>query len=156
MSGPSVSITKQNTANVELTNLRSGTYVFRFEATDSKGNKGSDDVKVVASNNARTASSDIKAGSTTDLASAAFQVNAYPNEVRDVLHVAISSEQEESLTIQLIDVSGRILHERTSAVAPGTRETSLNIRRHVTTPGLFYLVVTRPSGEKSTHRLLRK
>ncbi len=156
VSGPSVKMSSQHTANLKLSSLKSGTYVFRFKATDSKGNTKSDDVKLVASNNARMATKDTKLGIGGGDESTTFQVNAYPNEVRDILHVAISSEEDEALTMQIVDVSGRILHERSVATSQGAQKMSLNIRRHVTTPGLFYLVVTRSSGEKQTHRLIRK
>ena len=47
VSGPSVTIANQNTANLSLSNLIPGTYVFRLMATDDDSATHSDDVSVV-------------------------------------------------------------------------------------------------------------
>ncbi len=44
VSGPSVTMSGQNTANVALTNLVAGIYVFRFSATDNDGATGFDEM----------------------------------------------------------------------------------------------------------------
>lgn len=44
LSGPSVSMTGQNSANVKLTDLQEGEYVFRFSAMDNMGRTGLDEM----------------------------------------------------------------------------------------------------------------
>lgn len=44
LSGPSVRMVNQNTANLQLYDLQVGDYTFRFTATDSEGNVGSDEI----------------------------------------------------------------------------------------------------------------
>src|SRR5690606_2920246 len=45
-SGPNATLTNANTANLKLTNLVAGSYVFKLTVTDNKGAKASDEVKV--------------------------------------------------------------------------------------------------------------
>ncbi|MBX2895942.1 MAG: T9SS type B sorting domain-containing protein [Cyclobacteriaceae bacterium] len=47
LSGPTVTLTNQSTANLSLSNLLQGTYVFQLTVTDNNGATGSDQVTVV-------------------------------------------------------------------------------------------------------------
>jgi gliding motility-associated-like protein len=46
VSGPSSTLANQNTANLSLSNLQAGSYVFRLTVTDNNGATGSDDVSL--------------------------------------------------------------------------------------------------------------
>ena len=124
LSGPSVTLTKANTANVELTNLSVGTYVFRFTATDSEGNSGSDELTLtVTGSSARTASG--KNQLTGDLIGANTQLLAYPNPVSNQLNVQVPAGQHLGGLV-MIDLAGKIV--RHSAL-PGTAgKYSLDVR----------------------------
>lgn len=157
VSGPGVSMKNQNTANVELSNLRSGTYVFRFTATDSQGNTGSDEMTLRINGNARTTTAARnKLQEETASSKADYQVDAYPNPVQDRLRIAIQGAQDENLTLQVVDAIGRVMFEQETLVNQVSENLTLDVNQYISTPGLFYLIVTRASGAQSTVRLLKE
>ena len=109
VSGPSVTLTTRG-ANATLTNLQVGSYEFKFTATDSEGNSGSDNVNViVTASSARTADSSSKptAERTPD---ALTSVLVYPNPVDASVQIALEKGQPASLSIT--DLSGRTLYKQ--------------------------------------------
>ena len=109
VSGPSVTLTIRG-ANATLTNLQVGSYEFKFTATDSEGNSGSDNVKVIVTgSSARTADSSSKP--TVELAPDVLtSVLVYPNPVDASLQIALEKGQPASLSIT--DLSGRTLYKQ--------------------------------------------
>ena len=157
VSGPSVSMKDQNTANVKLSGLKVGTYVFRFTAIDNKGNKGSDEMILRVNGNARVASTS-KASKQwqVSLEDISYQTNTYPNPVQDQLNVAIDGAQGEILTLQMVDITGRTVFQREAHIRQNKENVTLDVNQHITAPGLFYLIIARPSGEQNTLKLLKK
>ena len=110
VSGPNLTLTIRG-ANATLTNLQVGSYEFKFTATDSEGNSGSDNVKVtVTSSSARTADSSSKP-TVERTPDALTSVLVYPNPVDGSLKVSLGTKQPASLSLS--DLSGRMLfHQR--------------------------------------------
>ena len=110
VSGPTLTLITRG-ANATLTNLQVGSYEFKFTATDSEGNSGFDEVKViVTASSARTADSSPKP--TVELAPDALtSVLVYPNPADGSLKVSLGTKQPASLSLS--DLSGRMLfHQR--------------------------------------------
>ena len=120
-SGPTVTMTKANTANLELTNLQTGTYEFKFTATDSEGNSGSDNVKVtVTGSNARTASGTKGRDLIEeDLPEAGPRLIAYPNPVDDRLVVQIANGETRASVLLLTNLMGQVLRRLEVPVSGG-------------------------------------
>ncbi len=98
VSGPSVTISGQS-ANVKLTNLVEGVYVFRFSATDNDGATGTDEMTLT-----------VKAtGRSTSVASGG--VTAYPNSFRDYVDVEIHIEETGRYDISVYDLLGRFIYQ---------------------------------------------
>ena len=113
VTGPNLTLTTRG-ANATLTNLQVGTYEFKFTATDSEGNSGSDNVKVtVTGSNARTASSTkgrdlIEEG----LLEADSTLIAYPNPSNELLMIRLGGNVAQSGVLSLTDLSGRVVHRQ--------------------------------------------
>ena len=157
VSGPSVTMKSQNTANASLSNVQNGTYVFRFTATDSEGNQNSDEMTLRVNSNARVATN-AKSGfpAKTDLTEITYQVSAYPNPVQDQLNIAIEGAQGETLTLQLVDVVGKVIFQQQASVVHNQENISLNMQQYTQTNGLYYLIVEQASGERNTLRILKE
>ena len=157
VSGPSVTMKSQKTANVSLSNLKNGTYVFRFTATDSEGNKDSDEMTLRVNNNARVAANAKSSFPTkANLAEVTYQVSAYPNPVQDQLNIAIEGARGETLTLQLVDVVGKVIFQQQASVVHDQENISLNMHQYTQTNGLYYLIVEQASGERNTLRILKE
>ena len=134
VSGPTLTLITRG-ANATLTNLQVGSYEFKFTATDSEGNSGFDEVKViVTASSARTA--DRSSKPTVELAPDALtSVLVYPNPV-DASLTDSARHQGQPASLSLSDLSGRMLfHKRAGDPFFGWRDHYLPLhrvsRRHV-------------------------
>ena len=105
----------QNTANLQLLNLQSGTYVFRFTATDSEGNSASDDVTLrVGDSNARLASgakNKVVGEVPADQLTPEAKLFAFPNPADRSLTVRVPSGPAQSGALIMTDLSGRVVRQ---------------------------------------------
>ena len=112
LSGPSVTLTKANTANVELTNLSVGTYVFRFTATDSEGNSGSDELTLtVTGSSARTASASLDRPSSADTPKEVTTLSGYSDPTGRSMAAQASSgdcSTAAGSSVDITQVAGRL------------------------------------------------
>ena len=120
VSGPSLTLDARG-ANATLTNLQIGTYEFKFTATDSEGNSGSDNVKViVTASNARTASStkgrDLIEENLTEAGSTLI---AFPNPADDRLIVQLANGETRASVLQLTNLMGQVLRRLEVPVSGG-------------------------------------
>ena len=149
VSGPSVTLTTRG-ANATLTNLQVGSYEFKFTATDSEGNSGSDEVKViVTASNARTAdrSSKPTVERTPD---ALTSVLVYPNPVDASLKVNLGTKQPASLSLS--DLSGRMLfHQRVVPSSTG----EITISTDEFPEGMYLLRIERQDQVQLTKLLIK-
>lgn len=100
VSGPSATLNQQNTANLNLSNLMAGEYVFQFSATDNDGATASDETTLRV----------VGASEVTPLASNT-RITAYPNTFRDDVNIKIEASQPESYLVQVHDALGRIYYQ---------------------------------------------
>ena len=158
VSGPSVSMKGENTANLTLSQLKNGTYVFRFTVFDSEGNQGSDEMKLqVGDTNARTAFG-TKGSNPEELISTDrdYQLMAYPNPVQSALNVTIEGASGEALTLRMVDAIGRTVLEKILSVGSSQERIQLDVSQYINVPGLFYLITENSSGERNTLRLIKR
>ena len=108
--------------------------------------------------NARTATSDKGLSIEADLLpEISFGVTAYPNPVENELKLAIEGAADETLSLQVIDVTGRVVLEKEVLVEQNIEEVQLGIGQYVTKTGLFYVMVKElTSGEQMTMKLLKQ
>ena len=131
LSGPSVTLTDANTANVVLTNLQVGTYRFRFTATDSEGNSGSDEMTLtVTGSSART----MAETSPDERLPSDVRWSVYPNPTHQQL-VVHTPPSDQTGVLLLTTVSGRAV--RRVVVPPGQDHHRLNV---ADLPGGVYLL----------------
>ena len=107
--------------------------------------------------NGRTAASD-KGSLEDDIASkTSFDVTPYPNPVDNQLKLTIEGAADETLSLQVIDVTGRIVLEKEVSVEQNIEDVQLRIGQYVTETGLFYVTVKElTSGEQMTMKLLKQ
>ncbi len=103
VSGPAVAMAGERTANVRLSDLVEGTYVFRFTATDNEGAKGSDEMTLTVRAGQQLAGSEVNR----------ISVSAYPNTFRDYVNVQIQAEEQEQYELRVYDLMGREYYQNT-------------------------------------------
>ncbi len=98
ISGPAVTMQNARTANLVLTHLQAGTYVFRFTATDNEGAAASDELELKVLNPVLASHEN------------SIQVKAYPNTFRQYLYLSIRAEQPEEYSVEIYDVTGKVFY----------------------------------------------
>ena len=130
VSGPSVQIKNQNTANVQLSNLQSGTYVFRFTATDSEGNSASDDMTLrVSGSNARLAGSaknKVAGEAQADQLTLDAKLFAFPNPADRSLTVRVPNGLTQSGVLVMTDLSGRVVRQLDQSLTSDSQQLQLD------------------------------
>ena len=63
----------------------------------------------------------------TDIGSTMTEVNAYPNPVKDLLHVSFSSEIQQTYSIQLVDMTGRVIFKESHTSSTNENQLELNV-----------------------------
>jgi hypothetical protein len=66
-------------------------------------------------------------------------IRIFPNPVRETLFVQVTSTKTEKLTLQVIDLQGKLLQQQTQQVTAGT--TSLSFNTAALAKGNYVLVV---------------
>ena len=107
VSGPAATLRQQNTANLNLSDLVAGKYIFRFFVTDDDGATDSDEMTLTVK----------EAPNATPLASNT-RVSAYPNTFRDRVNVEIKEATAESYHLSVYDALGRIYHQEHMTAEP--------------------------------------
>ena len=127
VTGPNLTLTTRG-ANATLTNLQVGSYEFKFTATDSEGNSGSDNVKVtVTSSSARTASGTKGSFITESTEKPVTTLIAYPNPVNDKLLIQVTNATSQKGVLQLTNLAGQIVRRLEEPVT-GSRQIHLDTR----------------------------
>ncbi len=130
VSGPSVQMNNQNTANLQLLNLQSGTYVFRFTATDSEGNSGSDDVTLrVSGSNARLASgakNKVAGEAPADHLTPDAALLAFPNPADRSLTVRLPDSPDQSGVLVMTDLLGRVVRQLDQSLTSDSQQLQLD------------------------------
>jgi hypothetical protein len=62
----------------------------------------------------------------TDIMSGSNELTAYPVPASDVLNVKLMSASESTVSIQLLDMSGRVISAQTASMSSGTNNMSIN------------------------------
>ena len=111
VSGPSVRMEDQNTANAQLYDLQVGPYVFRFTATDSEGNSGSGKMTltVTSGKNAHLAQQQKKTILSELPATTVTEMSVYPNPVVDRKVFIRLPDTVEEAVVQVYSYDGRLL-----------------------------------------------
>ncbi len=104
VSGPAVTMEKEKTANLKLSDLVEGVYVFRFSATDNDGATGSDEMTLTVQPAATAALS------STSMARTTPTVNAYPNTFSNELNIELGAGEPQLYSIRMIDLSGKTVY----------------------------------------------
>lgn len=79
-------------------------------------------------------------------------VLVYPNPGRDIVRVQVDDlPAKTNLTLQVVDLQGRNLLQRSWRWTPGNREQSLDI--HTLAPGLYLLVLQGENGMRTVRKL---
>ncbi|MFP4342517.1 MAG: PKD domain-containing protein [Cyclobacteriaceae bacterium] len=109
VSGPEVTLNQAHTANLILTDLQEGEYLFRFSATDNNQATASDEVilTVIGASPVVARFSPLKA-------------HAYPNQFADQIQLEISQPTSPSYQLEVYDALGRTYYQK--AVSPGYLE----------------------------------
>ncbi len=130
ISGPSVQMNNQNTANLQLSNLQSGTYVFRFTATDSEGNSASDDVTLrVSGSNARLASgakNKVAGEAPADHLTPDAALLAFPNPADRSLTVRLPNGLAQSGVLVMTDLLGRVVRQLDRSLTSDSQQLQLD------------------------------
>ena len=147
VSGPSVTLSQQNTANVNLTNLVAGVYTFRFSATDNGGTTVSDEVMLTVLDtdaDAARLASDIK-------------VSTYPNTFQDHVNVAVQTTEPEVLWVEVYDMVGRIYHRGQLPADLPNATHWIDLSGEVMTAGIYFLRVRNANSSFSqTLRIVKE
>jgi hypothetical protein len=77
-------------------------------------------------------------------ASDTYNVDAYPNPVKDLLHVEFTSGSEAKFTIQVMDLDGRILNLQEVHAVEGLNKMEIQMNR--LSNGIYMLSVQGPQG----------
>jgi hypothetical protein len=80
----------------------------------------------------------------SEIGNAVSQLNAYPIPAKDVLNVEFSTSSKESLKIQMIDVLGNVVFEKTPATSSGEIKESINTASF--SKGIYFLRILSNSG----------
>ena len=100
LSGPSVTMNQAHTANLILSDLVEGVYVFQFSGTDNKGATATDEVEitVVATTTARMKND--------------VNVSAYPNTFQNYVNLKIEATESEPFAVEVYDMTGKTYYRR--------------------------------------------
>ncbi len=74
-----------------------------------------------------------------------YTVNLYPNPARDLLNLRITSQETFEAEFEIIDVSGRLIDQKTYRVSKLFQETDFDIRN--LSPGLYFLHINDDTEE---------
>jgi hypothetical protein len=80
----------------------------------------------------------------SEIGNAVSQLNAYPIPAKDQLNVEFSTGNSESLKIQMIDVLGNVIFEKTPAASSGEIKESINTASF--SKGVYFLRILSNSG----------
>ncbi|MGB3779290.1 MAG: T9SS type A sorting domain-containing protein, partial [Tunicatimonas sp.] len=154
VSGPDISITGQNTANVHLHKPALGVYVFRFTAEDSEGNQGSDEIRLeVGNQTARSTYQASKLGNEISTTDVTHKIYVYPNPTKDVINLATTSG-ESRLPFRLYNQQGQLVHE--GEVKPQAERASIELFEKYFKSGIYVLKVYSQQLGTQTFRLLKE
>ncbi len=147
VSGPEVRLENSSTANVKLYDLSTGSYVFRFTATDNKGNSASDKVTLTVGNTNAKVADKITKGFVEDAVKLEDnQMLAYPNPAHRSLNVRIKGDDERPTAIFLRDPSGKVVRQIEKPASKGSHRFRINTRS--LPPGVY--VLQQADGKQST------
>ena len=156
LSGPSVRMEDQNTANAQLYDLQVGTYMFRFTATDSEGNSGSGDMTLTVNNgsNARLAQQQKKTTMTVSPSEATIvqDMIVYPNPVRDNKVFIQLPDTVQEAEIQIYGYDGRLLRTVRKMAAQGMIELGKSI---LPAEGNTFLLSVKTLHQRQVFRIFR-
>ncbi|WP_017732247.1 PKD domain-containing protein [Nafulsella turpanensis] len=99
VSGPSVSMQQQNTANLILTDFEPGVYTFRFYATDNDGATAADEMKLTVNPEPAIA-----------FQSYNIHVSAYPNTFQDHIHLTVQAAVAAEYQMEVYDMLGKVYY----------------------------------------------
>ena len=102
LEGPEITLKQANTANLILTDLQAGEYLFRFSATDNNRDTASDEVKLtLLDNNAPLAAK-----------KQSISARAYPNQFDNQIQVEINHPTSPGYQLEVYDALGRIYYQK--------------------------------------------
>lgn len=137
VSGPAVSMSGHNTANLKITDFEAGEYVFRFSATDNGGATASDEVMVRVKEAENAAPS----------LAASTSVTAYPNTFQSYINVEIEAEEPEEYQIMVYDMLGKIFY--TNSFVPDNFNNAthtIDFSGQVLREGAYYIRIENQEG----------
>jgi len=108
VSGPRATMQGTTSSNLELSNLKANTYIFRLTVTDNKGDEHSDEVALVV------------------IAAAHLQITAHPNPVTDILKINTNQNNDSPLNIRIYNKLG-VLSSEMLGVVPKANNYEVNI-----------------------------
>ena len=131
VSGPSVTLGQANTANLKLSDLVAGEYVFRFTVTDNDGATDSDETTLTV----RGAPGAAPLASNT-------RVTAYPNTFRDQVNVEIRDAAAESYQLIVYDALGRVHYQTQVATGHlGSKTQYVDLANRNLPAGAYFIAV---------------
>jgi hypothetical protein len=75
-------------------------------------------------------------------------LHIFPNPVNDELHISFSAQAGDDITVQLIDVTGRLVTEKQLHSIGGNQEVVIDTK--LLTPGTYGVKVIYPGGQLMT------
>ena len=123
-------VSGQGTTNITVDYLGASSGLVKVWAENSCGH-GPSVQKQVTVNNCRLANGEVSV----------MQLSAYPNPAQNNLTVSFSSDVNEMYSIQMFDMTGRIVLDETNASNVGINKQELNLQN--ISNGLYNLVVSR-------------
>jgi hypothetical protein len=137
LSGPSqIVIANNRQANIQLTNLMLGEYVFRLKVTDNSGATATATVKVIVKNPNGEG----------------VYCNVYPNPVRTILYIQYVNNATGSVRLALYDGNKRYLWGKTVTKSSVILNETIDMSRY--RPGTYYLEVIMGSN-KITKKIVK-
>ena len=126
----------RNTANLKLTELVEGEYLFRFYATDNSGATSSDEVTLYVVEPANT---DLQANSTS--------VVLYPNTFRNHINLEIQAAEPEEYRVVVFDMLGKAYY-RSSFMADSftTATHTINFSEQEIKEGIYLIRIENKEG----------
>lgn len=91
----------------------------------------------------------------TNAEHASFNLQASPNPFDQELRVTYYLPQQQAVTLYLLDLSGRILHQEKRDLQKGKQELTLRQRLGSLTPGTYFLRLVGEKGQQQTIQLVR-
>ena len=84
------------------------------------------------------------------------EIKVYPNPFNDVLNVSISNSEKSSFSIQVFDISGRLVHRKDlKDLDPGKRTEQLNFSQSNLTSGTYFIRIMRNNNVEKTIKLIK-